>query len=578
MVNQELEQILQRISDAEQYRDANYAELWEDCYRRYRSRVRERREGSNIFVPQTFMQCEVIKARISESLFASRPYIAVLPREGKDTEQAQKLQTLLDWQLNERMDLTRIIGEQVADSVIIYGTGIVYTTWQVKKRRIKSWSRLGNTPLKRVQESEQVLWDDPVVSPIPLADFFVDREADSIERARYCGHKEYRTRAQLQALCDSGAYNIDWRMLQPYDGGRGDAFAAAGGAADFADGDENALYLVHHYWQDDRHVVIVNRELCACDEENPFWHGQKPYDKCCYVQLPEQFYGMGVPEILAGLQDELNTGRNQRIDYNSLALRRMWKLRKGCGLTARDLVWRQNGVLSVENMDDVQEINIQDIPAAAFVNEGNIKQDMQDVTGCQDIIMGLSYQRETATTTMTRDNNASLRFKVIVTAMVKDMLVPVARKCVSLDQQFMSEKRAMRLLNAPAAELFEISPDEVAGSFDLMYCGTAIDALANKELNKERALQAYSLALRDSAYQQDQPARLRLFRRVLEALEIKDADALLPEAALAEPQLPAADIGGTGAGGAPAAAALAGGLRALLGKRQTAAVKGGGNR
>ena len=106
----------------------------------------------------------------------------------------------------------------------------------------------------------------------------------------------------------------------------------------------------------------------------------KPYDKCCYVNLLDDFYGMGIPEALAGLQDELNTARNQRVDYNSMALRRMWKLRRGCGLTARDLVWRQNGVLQVDNMDDIMEINIQGLPADAFANESAIKQDMQDTT------------------------------------------------------------------------------------------------------------------------------------------------------------------------------------------------------
>ena len=56
-------------------------------------------------LPHTFMQCEVIKARLCESLFSQRPYLAALPRESNDAARAQKMQTLLDWQLNERMDL-----------------------------------------------------------------------------------------------------------------------------------------------------------------------------------------------------------------------------------------------------------------------------------------------------------------------------------------------------------------------------------------------------------------------------------------------------------------------------------------
>lgn len=534
MDDKELQMLLGRINSAEQARDSAYGELWQDCLRRYCSEVKARREGSNLFVPHTFMQCEVIKARVAESLFANRPYISALPREASDLVQAAKVQTLLDWQMNDRADFARLIGETVVGNMIIYGTAVTYTGWLVKTRLIRQAVNreqplldMGGQPLldedgqplyyesRQVAETRQIIHDDPICAHIPLTDFYIDPEADDLENARYLGHKEYLSQPQLQDLADQGKYQIDWDKLSPIDD-------------ETSGGPDLGRYLLHHYWQGQRHLVILNWAQCVLDEENPFWHGQTPYDKCCYVRLPGEFYGMGVPEILASLQDELNTSRNQRIDYNSLALRRMWKLRKGCGLTARDLLWRQNGVLQVENMDDVQEINIQGLPPDAFANEAGVKQDMQDATGCHDILMGLSYANETATTTMTRDNNASLRFKAVVTAVVKDLLLPVARKFMALDQQFLGESRAIRLLNSPAEPLFQVGPEDLDGDYDISYCGTAVESLANKALNKEKALQAYSLALADPAYQADDGARLKLYQKVLEALDIKEAEALLP--------------------------------------------------
>lgn len=273
----------------------------------------------------------------------------------------------------------------------------------------------------------------------------------------------------------------------------------------------------------------------------------KPYDKCCYSLLPGEFYGMGIPEVLTGLQDELNTARNQRIDYNSMSLRRMWKMRRGCGLAARDLVWRQNGVLQVENMDDIMEINIQPIPAAAFADEAAIKQDMQSTTGCHDILMGLSYSRETATTTLARDSNASLRFRAVISALIRDLLVPIARKCASMNQQFLSDSRLIRLTgreNASISDMQAIRPYDLIGNFDIIFCGSSMDAAANKQLNKEKALQAYSLALADPAYQADDHARLRLFQRVLESLDIKNAETLLPAVLAPLPaDLPGGELG-----------------------------------
>lgn len=537
----EEQRILKRIEEAEQWRDREYGELWRDCFRRYRSRPEGPREGSNIFVPYTFMQTEVIKARLEESLFAQRPYVSALPREGGDTERAEKMQLLLDWQLNERMDLPRLLSDSIAASVIIYGTGIAYTGWQVRTRKVRrgGW---GQTPLldkdgsplsddegrpltgktRESSDAWETVYDDPVVAGISLHDFFTDATADTVEKARFCGHREYVTRAMLEDMERQGKYSIDWDELKPLEEKRED---------DSFEPEENmGLYLLHHYWEDERHLVFLNRQQCVCEEENPFWHGMKPYDKCCYAPIPGEFYGMGVPELLAGLQDELNTARNQRIDYNSLSLRRMWKLRKGCGLTGRDLIWRQNGVLQVENMDDVQEINVQPLPGDAFAHESGVKQDMQDATGCYDILMGVSYVNETATTTMTRDNNASLRFKTVVRAIIKDLLLPIAHKCLALDQQFLDEERALRLAGRPMDELFRVSPEELTGDYDVIYCGTATESMANRELNKERVLQAYSLALNDPAYQRDDEARLKLFRKALLALGLTDAEELLPKA------------------------------------------------
>lgn len=220
------------------------------------------------------------------------------------------------------------------------------------------------------------------------------------------------------------------------------------------------------YWEDDRHAVIINREQLALDEKNPFWHGMKPYDRCCYVPLSNEFYGMGIPEMLAGLQAELNTTRNMRLDYNAMAMRRMWKIRKGYGLTARDLVWRQNGVIELDDMEDIQEINVQELSYSAFTNEDVIKQDMRDTTGVHDIVMGLSEADETATTTATKDNNANLRFQHFIEAVVEQLLVPIAKKCLALDQQYLEESRIFRLLNEEMDELYQVDAFDIAGDYD----------------------------------------------------------------------------------------------------------------
>ena len=397
-----------------------------------------------------------------------------------------------------------------------------------------------------VREQEETVYDDPVLQNIDLMDFFVDPQATSLEDARYCGHREYRTKQDIAHLEKTAGWKVDWEKVQPVQTKEtsSDRRAQAG----YGTGQDDAailrskkgLYEVRHYWELERHVVFVD-EQCVLDEGNPYWHGNMPYKRACYISLPGEFYGMGLPEMLAALQDELNTVRNQRVDYNSLTLRRMWKMRKGCGLTANDLVWRQNGVLQVENMDDLEEIKVQQLPASAFSTEEGIKQDMKDVSGCHDILMGLAPSDETATTTMTKDNNASIRFKMGCTKLAEDILVPISKEIISMDQQFMTEDK--RVVLNPEAPLDDggsdmISPLDVEGEFDLIYVGSSIDPLANKELTKEKLIQAIQLALQIPAYQNAPDKVVNMMLRLLQSMDIKAPDELIPEPMPPQPQLP----------------------------------------
>ena len=74
----DFEKIVNRIHQAEQWRDGNYKEDWRRWLRMYRSQPEQRREGSNIYVPYTFIIIETIKNQIANSVFANRPYLTIL--------------------------------------------------------------------------------------------------------------------------------------------------------------------------------------------------------------------------------------------------------------------------------------------------------------------------------------------------------------------------------------------------------------------------------------------------------------------------------------------------------------------
>lgn len=552
--------IVDRISAAENWRDSVYKDKWRDDLRQYRSQYKTPAGGnrSHIFIPETFMMVETVKSRIYESLFTNRPYVTILPRGNDDATKSSSAESLLDWQFNERMRIPRLFADDILPDAIIFGTTVVYTGWLKMDRKMRHrvteeqmltddngqpfLDEMGmpiTMPVQRVVEDEVAIYDDPICQRVDIFDFFVDKAATNIQDARFCGHVEWLTKAQIESLEKSAGWKVNWKNIHPVEDALGGKEIRAelngdsneGMDVEFGAQEKGSFYKVHHYWEDDRHVVIINKEECALDEKNPFWHGQKPYDKCCYVNLTNEFYGMGLPEVVKDLQDELNTSRNQRIDYNTMALRRMWKVRKGCGLKNSDLVWRQSGVIPVEDMDDVQEILVQQLPASAFTNESVIKEDMKFATGVHDIVLGLANADETATTTMTKDSNASIRFKFFVEALVDDILLPVAAKCLALDMQYLEEERIIRLFDdnpAFASEIKTISPEELNGQYDFYYVGSSTEPMANKENYKQKVIEVYQLAMGNPMIQNDLNAQRNLLSELFKAAEMKDPNALLP--------------------------------------------------
>lgn len=559
---QQLRKYLDRIEAAENWRDSAYKDLWQRCYKRYRNYVdklydpntgREIKDRSNISIPYTFTQVETVLPRLVESLFAARPYVTVKGREPSDEPNAKNMETLLDWQMNERLDIQDIFHKGLKE-MCIYGTAVAYVGWKYKERKVirrqlQTLLDENNNPIIEVDpttgeeveiadyaavEVTETVWDDPDVKFIDLGLFFVDPNATDIDDARYCGHVAYLTKSELEEMAERDeSMKLKWDEI-PKDSRknnvRNERMAAVGLPSvqeENVHDDDDRLYEVHYYWEDDKEVIIINRAYLAKDGENPYWHKKKPYVKDVYTEVPHEFYGIGLVEMIEDLQDELNAERNMRIDYRAMNLRRMWKVRRGANIKLSDLRWRQNGIIRVDEMDDLQEIETAHIGIDSFNQEGVIKQDIRDTTGAHDVVMGTSGGSATATETMTKDNNASIRFRLIISSVEKRLLVGVTNLMIKNNQQFIDRDLVFRV-TGEEDEWVEMSPEDIQGQFDLMAAGSSVEPLANKEAFKQRMIELYGVLSSDPFMQMYPDKRRNLLKKVLEAFDIKNTEELLP--------------------------------------------------
>jgi hypothetical protein len=575
-IQKNMNKYLSRIEAAEKHRDNSFKELWKRCYKRYRNYVdpiidpdtKKESDRSNISIPYTFVQVETIKPRLKETLFASRPYITVKDREPSDLDNAHMMETLLDWQMCERMDMMEIFAHGLTE-LCIYGTAIAYVGWKWSEKEVikkQPAEVLQMNPLTGIEEPlidpltqspitelkpfrmNEIDYDDPEVKFIDLGLFYVDPNAVDIDDARYCGHDEFQTKEELQKLVDQGIYKIDWKKVpkdKALNQAKSDRLSAVGlptSDDQIEESSEDNLYRVTHYWEDDKHVVILNRAYIAMDSENPFWHKQKPYKKGVYTAVPHEFYGIGVVEMIEDLQDELNAERNMRIDFRKYALRPMIKTRMLSPAYTEKWKWRLAGRLPVNEMDDADVLFMPDATANSFNQESVIKQDIQDCSGAHDVVMGTANSKETATSTMTKDNNASMRFRATISTIEKRLLCGIARLMMAMNQQFVDAERVFRLTNDGQDGWLKLSPEEIQGEFDLYAAGSSVEPIANKEAAKQRMVELYNVLTNDPLMQQFPDKRRNLLKKILESFDIKDTDSILPDdnelQMMMQPQIP----------------------------------------
>lgn len=579
--------VLRRFERCQRFRTP-YEKLWRVLWRHYRfyKEARDARDPRpNLVIPEAFSRIETVTPRVIGALFASRPWVAVAPREPGDVQNAPTVEMLLDYQLAERMDILPKMVDWVKNA-LIFGTAVGKTVWRLEtqervvgrkpvfpdgrdvRSRLMRAFRIpaGFEPDRR----EVIVYDDPEFDVVDPWHFWWDPRARDLREMRYCFHRSIRTRAELQELERQGIYGQVDDIPDGIEGGPTGSdvrrqeigYPAAG---EDEDGDE---VEVLEYWQPDRIVALGNRQTVLRNSPNPFWHGQLPFVAIHDHPVPGEFWSIGEIEPLVDLAEELNTFRNQRLHRANILTGLPFIANKMLEVNPDDLVLKAHHIIWVGNVpegmkleDVLTTVRLPDVPPSSYSEEAVIKQDMDRTTGVYDPVRGaLSDQGTTATEVVAVQDQANFRFRLKIQLMEFSGLRRLARQVVQLDQQFIDRARAVRITGQPPA-FVDIPPEQIIGEFDFIPAGSSVEPIANKQVRQKQLVELYGLVQNDPRVNKP-----KLLRKIFEAHDIKDVDDLISEEAPAVPGAPAspaaaAMLGGTGTEGpaAPAPLTLVGG-------------------
>lgn len=188
------------------------------------------------------------------------------------------------------------------------------------------------------------------------------------------------------------------------------------------------------------YCVMLNRKaiINKTPEKWPFWHKQYPYHLLRNVVLPGHLPGIQELSLNKPLFQELNTLRNLRTDAVTLSIIPILLKLKEVGLPEmlRRLV--PGMVLDVARLDGIKSLSdVIKVPEAIFRETVEIKSDVDESLGTQDIVRGASapFSRTSATEISKRLDRALTRQRARVMR-IEDELSTTIPQWFMLGYQF----------------------------------------------------------------------------------------------------------------------------------------------
>lgn len=539
---------------------------------------------SKVYMPEVFQQIETIKPRLITEL----PRFMVRPVGPEDVDGARQFERVMEWaQHSSKLHLELV---KTFHPTLLYGTGIIKTYPDTKYAygsemvpEFREEVQLIEEPLfdpetqrplldpdgnpvintREVptkvltgvypQKKQYVSYDGPAAKAVNIKNIWVAPEAEDVQSARYLIHRSFRPLKDILRLVKNGIYRWPDEMSEA------DLFTAHDDpriqqleALDLSPGNDPTRKQIEilEIWTNDgpdspgRVITLANRRAILRVQENPFWHGQKPFIRFVDYLKPHHFWGIGEVQAMEGIQDAINAITNQRIDAGRLLLNPMFAVNTSQLEDMRDLTIRPGGGIRVKGdgmrpSEVVERIDLGDINQSSFAEVQSLQQMAERTTAVSSYQQGVDapMQAETATGAAIMSEAGSSRFALKAKLFEIDPLQDLALHYGMILQQFTSEERVMRIIGEEGMVAWEtVTPESLQGRFD--FTVESMNSQQSETVKRQQALDVFNQVVQAVTMQAIPPQIAQVaLRDVFEALGAKKVLKAMDEA-MQQPQLP----------------------------------------
>lgn len=552
-----LDLVLRDLNRAEYYLLAKGMSVeWDADDRLYLFRVPQGFwEGSSVpraslGVPLIYEHVESLMPQLMSALFADNPPFEEVARPKTKQNAARASKEIINYQLDE-MDFREEL-RKCCKELLIYGTCFAKKGWRRYNKTIRETVRTGTPtvelvngqPVKRwpadskwktrnktIQINEPyfkcvhvryIIPDPKVRCPqVKTGAYIIERQymgVEQLEKAfrKVPGNKLPPTEV-LQSFFEQPKESPERSLLE----GRSTTSIMNTGISSLdlnmefkampryqentADPNKQQLEVVE-YTTEDNHYVILNRKLPIIVERNTF--GEINYDSCCFTDVPDSLYGIGLGRLLKGEQRLQQGIINGRLDDLSLRLSGSFIRVRGSNTPAQQMRLRPGGIIDTDNADGIKMIEYPPALADAFTEVEASDARAQRRSGANELItqggqQGPSSITRTATGMNTLAAGVGARLGYLIDFISDLLFVPALEFFAECNSKWLDEDTISRILT-----------DELAHDYD----GDMLD-IVNAKL-KFRILASAKAKARQALAQNLMPM-LQVFQQapVIEAMQ-----------------------------------------------------------
>lgn len=483
---------------------------------------------SKLFIPWSFTIVETIIPKI----FAREPKWRAIPQSPDfDPSASDVVNDLLAYQWN-RLGMRLKMYDYIKDS-LMYSKGYAKIGWKFQTKTDTYMEPVvgknDEITFNEVKKSK-VAHDDPTCDIVDPMDIYVDPDATSLDDAAYLIH---RKTVPLSEVKDNPNYKntdkIEKTDSDPYQ----DKLTRFRDVLPPKDKHKDQVEILEYWGADDRLVVVANRSVVLRDTPNPYNHKMIPFVELDDYRDPHRYYGQSELSVIDPLQREINAIRNQRRDYDNLALNPVIRMVPGVLRNPNSAVMAPGNVWMVTDLNSMDVFELPQLQGGSSEIEERTIQDLQRTVAIDEIAIGLlpeNPQRRSATEVMTSQTAAGKRFSMKI-ALLEEAVKRIGHMIFALDQQFLDNERVIQIVGEQdAVKWLKFTPEDIQGDYFVdIETGSMLPRDEISDRNEAVQLLQYLAPIVGPAARVDPNVILPIIKLVLNTFELPGKQEILTD-------------------------------------------------